>query len=151
MLPRYLLGDGASLKQLLFCLGGNAIRSTEQGEMTMAVELEQLTPSNVQLIFSLRDSGSGNRLQASAPQPTSGDAAIAQRFAASAEDLAGCLRLVEQLGAELELMSPVQGAGHFQLGLGLRRDRTRPTQANVVADICDTELPWLHVASVKKT
>ena len=151
MLPRYLLGDGGSLKQVLFCLGGNAIRSTEQGEMTMAVELEQLTRSNAHLIFSLRDSGNGNRLQASTPQPSNGDVAIAQRFAGSAEDLAECLRLVEQLGGELELMSPAQGAGHFQLCLGLRRDRTRPTQASVADEISDTEFPWLHGLSVKKT
>lgn len=150
MLPRYLVGDASSLKQVLFSLGSNAIRATAQGEITVAVEVEQMSTSSVNLVFSLRDTGSATVLHTAAAQRYAGgaDAAITRRFAGTPEDLDACLRLVDQLGGELELMSPAQGAGHFQLCLAMRRDRSRASQVSVAADIRNSEFPWPHVSSV---
>jgi signal transduction histidine kinase len=138
-LPRFLLGDGKRLQQLLARLGSQAIRTCTQGQITLAVEVERMTAAEVSLIFSLRDgdpsdslfnscqcrwacacstkAGQQGALSAGKQRPAA--LTVAQRFGGTSQGLSYCMRLVKALGGELELLNPPHGPGHCQLSLCL--------------------------------
>ena len=58
-IPAALIGDPVRLKQILVNLVGNAIKFTEQGAVTVTVELVEEDHHTVKLAFSVRDTGIG--------------------------------------------------------------------------------------------
>ena len=57
--PRSLLGDPNRLRQVLINLLGNAIKFTEHGQVALRVEPERLNGEELELKFSIRDTGIG--------------------------------------------------------------------------------------------
>jgi PAS domain S-box-containing protein len=57
--PSSVLGDPGRLKQILINLTGNAIKFTERGEVAIGVELLSQTAQEVELHFSVKDTGIG--------------------------------------------------------------------------------------------
>ncbi len=57
--PKFVIGDEARLRQVLFNVLGNAIKFTEQGEVALEVWTESQTDEDVVLHFSVRDTGIG--------------------------------------------------------------------------------------------
>ena len=57
--PDYLIGDPGRLRQIIVNLIGNAIKFTEKGEVVLRVEKETETKDNVDLHFSVIDTGIG--------------------------------------------------------------------------------------------
>ncbi|MGH9711193.1 MAG: ATP-binding protein, partial [Candidatus Acidiferrales bacterium] len=57
--PEWLVGDGGRLRQILVNLVTNAIKFTERGEVVVAVNVESRTPDEIELHFSVRDTGIG--------------------------------------------------------------------------------------------
>jgi CheY-like chemotaxis protein len=58
-LPNMLIGDSLRLKQILINLLSNAIKFTQQGSVTLSINLQQLSPSEVHLLFAVTDTGMG--------------------------------------------------------------------------------------------
>ncbi len=59
IIPKDLIGDSIKLKQILSNLLGNSVRFTNQGEVTIKVDLEGLEESKIQLKFTVSDTGIG--------------------------------------------------------------------------------------------
>ncbi|HLJ40271.1 MAG TPA: response regulator, partial [Candidatus Acidoferrales bacterium] len=57
--PTWLMGDSGRLRQILVNLVMNAIKFTERGEVVVSVKVESKTPQEVELHFSVRDTGIG--------------------------------------------------------------------------------------------
>jgi len=57
--PEYLVGDLGRLRQILVNLIGNALKFTEHGEILLLVEKLRDLPKEVELHFSVRDTGIG--------------------------------------------------------------------------------------------
>jgi signal transduction histidine kinase/CheY-like chemotaxis protein len=111
--PRRLVGDALRLAQVLNNLVGNAIKFTPRGEVVVAVELAGRTDSEVELRFSVRDTGIGlTPAQAERLfQPfTQADRTIARRFGGTGLGLAICKRLVEMMGGTMSVQS-TEGVG----------------------------------------
>ena len=58
-LPSAVLGDKLRLRQVLLNLGGNAVKFTERGEVSLDVQVESLARGEACLKFAVRDSGVG--------------------------------------------------------------------------------------------
>jgi two-component system sensor histidine kinase/response regulator len=58
-IPTWLMGDSGRLRQILVNLVMNAIKFTERGEVVVSVKVESKTPEEVELHFSVRDTGIG--------------------------------------------------------------------------------------------
>lgn len=58
-LPAYVVVDGFKLKQILINLLGNAIKFTLAGKVDFSVACKELAPDQVQLTFSVSDTGIG--------------------------------------------------------------------------------------------
>ncbi|WP_457389345.1 response regulator [Roseateles sp. P5_E1] len=134
-LPTALVGDPSRLGQILLNLSNNAVKFTEQGEVTVAVAETAREGQRVTLRFEVRDSGIGLAPEAVARlfQPfTQADASTSRRYGGTGLGLAICRHLVERMGGEIGLDSePGRGSCfHFSLPLGLQPGAAPAPQDN---------------------
>ncbi|SEF68265.1 PAS domain S-box protein [Paenibacillus sp. UNC499MF] len=126
-LPRYVMGDEARIRQVLINLISNAIKFTEQGSVSIAVEMTSASDHrSVLLEFKIRDTGIGipagkiHRLFQSFSQL---HPAINRKYGGTGLGLSISKKLAELMGGEIGVESE-EGAGStffFTLpsGLGL--------------------------------
>jgi signal transduction histidine kinase/CheY-like chemotaxis protein len=78
--PRHLRGDAGRIGQVLRNLVANAVRFTDQGQVSLQVKLMQRREHEAVLRLSVADTGTGlNAVELSAMQPTDADDAILPR------------------------------------------------------------------------
>ncbi|MBL8743126.1 MAG: response regulator, partial [Myxococcales bacterium] len=58
-LPRRVVGDPTRIRQVLTNLLGNALKFTEQGSITVEVTFARADPNELELLFTVRDTGVG--------------------------------------------------------------------------------------------
>jgi len=58
-IPPYVCGDPVRLRQVLLNLVGNAVKFTDSGEITVAVNIDQADDKSVTLLWSVTDTGIG--------------------------------------------------------------------------------------------
>ncbi len=109
-----LVGDPSRLRQILLNLLSNAVKFTEQGEVSLEIKQLDETSEDVNLTFSVRDTGIGiseenqKKLFQSFNQA---DASTTRRFGGTGLGLAICRKLVELMNGTLALTSsPGQGS-----------------------------------------
>ena len=127
LLPRHLFGDAMRLRQVLINLGGNAIKFTQQGDVTMALTVVRQTASEVMLKVSVTDTGIGIAPENQArifSGFTQAESSTTRRYGGTGLGVAISQRLVQLMGSELCLDS-VLGKGscfHFSLTLPVLAD-----------------------------
>ncbi|MFZ6875740.1 response regulator [Undibacterium sp. Di27W] len=111
--PRELIGDALRLQQVLINIIGNAIKFTEQGEVSLLVQLAGQDADNLQVQFIIRDTGIGmsaeqiSRLFSAFEQA---DASTSRRFGGTGLGLAISKRLVDLMDGDIRVQSQ-EGAG----------------------------------------
>jgi CheY-like chemotaxis protein/HPt (histidine-containing phosphotransfer) domain-containing protein len=125
-IPRYLIGDGLRLGQILINLVNNAIKFTESGEVAIVVRLEQSPFSNssdeenraVSIKFSIRDTGIGmtaiqlNKLFSAFSQA---DASTSRRFGGTGLGLSISRQLVTLLKGKISVKSDAGSGSLFEV------------------------------------
>jgi PAS domain S-box-containing protein len=115
-LPSQVVGDSMRLEQVLSNLIGNAIKFTEQGEITITAEaMPNHTPnSGVWLRFCIRDSGIGIdsvAIDKLFTPFTQADASISRRYGGTGLGLSISQKLVDLMGGSISIDSqPGQGS-----------------------------------------
>jgi signal transduction histidine kinase/CheY-like chemotaxis protein len=148
--PTALRGDPFRLRQVLTNLVGNAIKFTEQGEITLFARLVKATNQRVTVRFEVQDTGIGmttqeqERLFNAFSQASS---ATTRRYGGTGLGLVISERLVELMGGRIDVESE-QGRGSTfwftvefekeegarQVALSARRTRIRGLRAFIVDD-----------------
>jgi PAS domain S-box-containing protein len=126
-LPTALIGDPSRLGQILLNLSNNAVKFTERGEVTVAIEVLAREGDSVRLRFEVRDTGVGMNAEQQQHlfQPfTQADASTSRRYGGTGLGLAICRHLVGMMDGEIAVTSrPGQGSRfHFTARLGLQAD-----------------------------
>ncbi|MFL5752332.1 MAG: PAS domain-containing protein, partial [Bacteroidia bacterium] len=127
-IPDRLLGDPTRLNQILLNLMGNAVKFTEKGEVKLQVELLNKTEDNVELKFSVSDTGIGipeNKLSAIFEGFTQATNDTTRKYGGSGLGLTIVKQLIEAQGGSISVQSEV-GKGSvfsFNLGFGLEKER----------------------------
>jgi signal transduction histidine kinase/CheY-like chemotaxis protein len=106
--PPIVEGDPVRLRQILFNLIGNAIKFTEQGEVTVRLSVDSAAPGGMMLQVQIRDTGIGLTPEARARlfQPfVQADGSTTRRFGGTGLGLSICRRLVERMGGEIGVES----------------------------------------------
>ncbi len=153
-----LLGDPLRLRQILINLTGNAIKFTEKGEVTIAVETDQAAVADpdrpLALRFSVTDTGSGipaDKLGLIFERFTQADSSTTRKYGGSGLGLAIVRRLVELFGGEVSVQSEY-GKGscfsftaHFGVGSAPAAAEQEPVSLNgvrvlVIDDIATNRL-----------
>jgi signal transduction histidine kinase/ligand-binding sensor domain-containing protein/CheY-like chemotaxis protein len=111
--PSHLVGDPIRLRQVLTNVIGNAIKFTPQGEVVLRVELDQHDGDEVELKFSVQDTGIGipaekQELIFEAFQQA--DASVTRKFGGTGLGLAICARIVHLMGGHIWVESQ-EGSG----------------------------------------
>jgi PAS domain S-box-containing protein len=117
-----IVGDPTRLKQVLINLLGNAIKFTEVGEVSVAVEASPIDRESLvhEILFSITDTGIGiepvqlDRLF----QPFSqADSSITRRYGGTGLGLAICKRLCEMMGGKIGVESQIGKGSTFRFSI----------------------------------
>ena len=128
--PEYLVGDLGRLRQILVNLIGNALKFTEHGEILLLVEKLRDLPKEVELHFSVRDTGIGiaKHKQSEIFAPfTQADGSTTRLYGGTGLGLGIAARLVEIMGGKIWVDSEL-GRGstfHFTSRFGIAEDKNR--------------------------
>ena len=130
-----LMGDARRLEQVLLNLIGNAVKFTEQGQVTLSVRTLETDPAAVRLRFAVRDTGIGiaaNALHRLFTPFTQAEEGIARRFGGTGLGLSISKHLLELMGGEIGVASQVGQGSTFWFELSFewaRETETEPTSA----------------------
>jgi len=115
-IPEHLLGDPLRLSQVLNNLVSNAIKFTEHGTIFIKANAIRQTKNEIQMGFSVRDSGMGiaedqqkNLFQAF----TQADSSITRNFGGTGLGLTISKDLVELMGGEISVVSKIGEGSEF--------------------------------------
>ncbi|MCU7846554.1 MAG: response regulator [Candidatus Thiodiazotropha sp. (ex Lucinoma kastoroae)] len=141
-IPPLMLGDPVKLQQILVNLGGNAVKFTAQGEIVVKAEILEQHHDQIQLGFSITDTGIGietEQLGRLFQAFTQADGSITRRYGGSGLGLAISQRLVNAMGGELQAESSPGKGSRFYFAVTLAKDasaNTLPqTQPNALLDL----------------
>ena len=122
--PRRVRGDSIRLRQVLSNLVSNAIKFTGQGEIRIDVHQRRSSRKEVELVFSVTDSGAGmsrdtqRRLFRAFSQA---DASTTRKHGGTGLGLVICKRLVELMGGRIGVKSQLGKGSTFWFVLPMRK------------------------------
>ncbi|WLQ16729.1 response regulator [Hahella aquimaris] len=116
-IPYDMLGDGLRLKQVLINLVGNAVKFTDAGEIVLSAKLLQRKDRELELFFSVRDTGIGispENLQNIFDGFSQAEASTSRRFGGTGLGLAICRRLVNLMKGQMSVDSTPGSGSTFK-------------------------------------
>lgn len=122
--PSKLMGDPGRLRQVLINLTGNAIKFTQHGEVLIRVQRLSEASGEVELQFSVKDTGIGiplNKQQHVFSAFSQADSSLTRKFGGTGLGLTISSQLIEMMGGRIWLESE-EGKGstfHFTVRLGI--------------------------------
>jgi PAS domain S-box-containing protein len=126
--PERLNGDPHRLRQIIINLVGNAIRFTEEGDVTVHVAVEDQNGAQCRLRVTVRDTGIGippERRDAIFEAFSQADRSVARKYGGTGLGLTISAQLVQMMGGRIWVESEV-GVGsqfHFTARFGLAADQ----------------------------
>ena len=132
-LPDLVRGDAGRLRQVLLNLGGNAVKFTQQGEVSIECKVVQKDDRGTLIRCEIRDTGMGipaSRIDALFTAFTQVDSSTTRRFGGTGLGLSIVKRLVELMGGEVGVSSE-EGVGSTfwftaRLGAAQEAAKARP-------------------------
>ena len=134
-IPPALLGDPLRLGQIMLNLCSNAIKFTEQGEVELGFRCVAMTETDLELQFSVRDTGIGiapDVAERLFQKFTQADQTTTRRFGGTGLGLAISRRLAELMGGRLWIEQSAPGKGttvccsiHLQIARDAQTHRRR--------------------------
>ncbi len=125
--PDALIGDPTRLRQIIVNLVGNAVKFTEQGEVVLSVSGRTRSDRQVELQFSVRDTGIGippDKLHEVFEEFQQADTSTTRRFGGTGLGLAIVSRLSELMGGRVWVESQLGQGSTFHFTCQVEVDRT---------------------------
>ncbi len=131
--PRFLIGDPLRLSQILLNLGSNAVKFTHVGEIVLAIEKVSNILGEVELLFSISDSGIGMTSEQCSKifQPfTQADSSTTRKYGGTGLGLVITKNLVEAMRGHIWVESEINKGSkfHFQIKLGVQEENKKQDQ-----------------------
>jgi PAS domain S-box-containing protein len=120
-IPNAVLGDQVRIRQILFNIGGNAVKFTEEGRVSIRARLvPDEDEKRVTVRFEIIDSGIGISKEAQADLFTEfsqAESSTTRRFGGTGLGLSICLRLTEMMDGKIEVESELGEGSTFIVAL----------------------------------
>ncbi len=142
--PSLLRGDPGRLRQVLINLTNNAIKFTEQGEVSVRASLEAQSEDHATVRFSVSDTGIGieaDRLDRLFRSFSQVDASTTRKYGGTGLGLAICKRLVELMGGEIGLESQPNRGSTFWFTINLEKQSSGRASNSTIAHTAETASP----------
>ncbi|WP_417942211.1 ATP-binding protein [Flavobacterium sp. RS13.1] len=134
-LPEMVIGDQGRLNQILVNLTGNALKFTEEGEVTISVKKVNETDDDYSLRFSVKDTGIGiqeEKLKTIFERFTQAEESTTRRFGGTGLGLSIVKQLVELQNSEMHVKSKEGRGSEFSFVLTYKKaDNTEPPIENL--------------------
>ncbi len=138
LIPRYVIGDPNRLRQILNNLISNAIKFTMKGEVAVAVKSERVTETDVELVFTVTDTGIGiskedmGRLFQSFSQIEN---SFTRQFGGTGLGLVISKQLLEMMNGRIEVESEYGRGSTFRFYVGFQKGNAIVTNKKVLPSI----------------
>ncbi|MCP3901946.1 MAG: PAS domain S-box protein, partial [Desulfobacteraceae bacterium] len=129
--PWYLSGDPLRIRQILINLINNAIKFTDQGDITIRVVCIKKKSEQVRLLFSVTDTGIGispDRINSLFESFIQADGSTSRKYGGTGLGLSICKKLVEMMNGKIWADSDL-GKGSvfsFEVEFGVQIDKSEP-------------------------
>jgi signal transduction histidine kinase/AmiR/NasT family two-component response regulator len=152
----HLVGDAARLRQILLNLLGNAVKFTETGEVALEITPISENGQEIDLHFSVRDTGPGISEDAQKNlfrSFTQADSSTTRKFGGTGLGLAICRKLIELMGGSIGFKSTLgQGSTFwFALKFGRQKAGAPPVEITTPAKETGRTLGSVSLAVAKST
>lgn len=134
--PDVLVGDELRLNQVILNLVGNAVKFSERGTVTVAVDLLEKRVDNVLLQVSVSDEGIGMTPEQQAmlfSSFTQADSSMTRRFGGTGLGLAISKQIIEQMGGEVTIRSSPGAGSTFTFTLNMAFGKLAPQSARIAS------------------
>jgi len=129
--PTVFIGDALRLEQVLINLVNNAIKFTQQGDITIHVSLLQQIGTANTLKFSIKDQGIGiseEQLQRLFSAFSQADTSVTRQYGGSGLGLTICKELVELMDGEITVESELGKGSCFRFTANIQSSKTTDNQ-----------------------
>nr|WP_320190527.1 ATP-binding protein [uncultured Desulfobacter sp.] len=126
--PVMLKGDPVRLRQIIMNFCGNAVKFTRQGGVVLQVGLESKTSFDVQIKFSVTDTGIGipkDRINGLFQSFSQVDASMTRQYGGTGLGLAICKQLTEMMGGKVGVSSQENKGSTFWCKIGFKQQNKR--------------------------
>ncbi len=123
--PERIVGDKVRLNQVLMNLVSNAVKFTEEGEVTISVETIQDAQDKVKVRFSVKDTGIGiapDKIEMIFGSFTQASTDTTRKYGGSGLGLAIVKQILELQGTEIKIESQVGKGSNFYFNLDFSKD-----------------------------
>lgn len=152
-IPEFLIGDAVRLNQIMLNLISNAIKFTNQGEITVKMRLKNEDEQHASIEFSVSDTGIGipeNMLATIFENFEQATTSTARLFGGTGLGLAIVKKLVEKQGGEIEVKSKLNEGSSFSFVLNFQKSKTETLlTAGLAAIELDNDIKKLKVLVVE--
>jgi PAS domain S-box-containing protein len=124
-IPEVLTGDPFRLNQVLANLIGNAVKFTETGYIRLNIQLQQKTEKEVQLLFTVEDTGIGipeDKMHLIFEDFSQAGTDISRRYGGTGLGLAICKQLLKMQGGEISVQSQLNKGTCFHFTISYAYD-----------------------------
>lgn len=107
-IPNFIIGDSHRLRQVLFNLIGNAVKFTNQGTISINIQMLSIEPSSTSINFTISDTGIGispSRMKQLFQPFVQGDNSTSRKFGGTGLGLSISDRLTKLMGGKIEVDS----------------------------------------------
>lgn len=130
-IPVYLKGDPFRLNQILLNLISNSVKFTEVGTIDIVADLIESSPREVQILFTIKDTGIGipeDKLSLIFESFTQANLDISRKYGGTGLGLTITKKLIELQGGNIGVESKVKEGSKFNFNLKfLRSQKTKTT------------------------
>ena len=135
-IPDAVLGDSGRLRQIVTNLIGNAIKFTSEGEVALHLAAESGRPGEMQLHFTVSDTGIGiapDKLETIFHSFSQADTSTTREYGGTGLGLTISRRLVEIMGGRIWIESELGRGSQFHFTIPLRAAKAIPKTPEVDA------------------
>jgi CheY-like chemotaxis protein len=144
--PHQVIGDRIRIRQVLFNLVSNAVKFTEQGQVSLEVEMQSQLENKLNIRIAVTDTGIGIAPEHQSfifQQFQQADSSTTRKFGGSGLGLTICQQLTALMGGEIGVLStPGEGSTFwFTLSLQQAEEPSETTTSNANAVSSSDALP----------